>query len=308
VTRCSVAYLGGFLLLMAYSCLCSSAVQRLALQRAPVKGRKRISKSPALAGRNRLCGLRRPLQGRGSPLFEADLYANAAPDLDSLPKCYSSFGPKGRPPGQFGAVVKRRRQSARLGERATSAATCEAGCGPRPLSLTSGLQGTGRWERPAEHCLGRARHHCRSRRQRSCPASPPIRLRLLKLDRGRHALGSERTNVIRYPPGTPPSRSRHRSSTSRRNRRTRRTALTRSQSRGSTPACHRRSRHGCGLRSIVDRPRPAKSDHCRSCGRTGFRPIRSHAGTQGRRPGAADALRAGQQALSLLRVFGLTCR
>jgi hypothetical protein len=74
----------------------------LTLQRAPVKGRKRISKSPALAGRSRLCGLRRPLQGRrGSPLFEADLYANAVPDLDSLPKCYSSFGPKDRPPGQF---------------------------------------------------------------------------------------------------------------------------------------------------------------------------------------------------------------
>ena len=88
----------------------------MAPQRAPVKGRKRTSKSPALSGHNRLCGLRRPLQGRGSPLFEVGLYADAAPDLDSLPKCYSSFAPKGRPPGQFGAAAKRRYQSARLGE------------------------------------------------------------------------------------------------------------------------------------------------------------------------------------------------
>ena len=97
--------------------------ERVALQRAPVKGRNRITKPPTLAGRNRLCGLRRPLQGPGSPVLEVDVYGDATPDLDSLAKCYTSFAAKGRPPGQFGAVAKRRRQAAPCRRSSTSAAT-----------------------------------------------------------------------------------------------------------------------------------------------------------------------------------------
>jgi hypothetical protein len=103
---------------------------RVASQRAPVKGHERTSKSPALAGRKCLCGLRRPLQGRGSPVFEVDLYSDTVADLDSLPN----------------ATPLSLRRVDRKGS--TCVATCEPGCGthprPRQAGLRSGAGGNGR--------------------------------------------------------------------------------------------------------------------------------------------------------------------
>ena len=137
-----------------------------------MKGHKKTSKSPALAGCNCLCGLRRPLEGLGSPVFEVDLYGDAAPNLDS---CQNATPLSLRRVDRQGSLVPQRSGGANLPvpESPTTAATCEAGCGPDHDPGGAGFHGAkgGGRGRQANSGLNPPSHHFRSQQQ-SCPTQP----------------------------------------------------------------------------------------------------------------------------------------